>query len=182
MYGRFISSDPIGFGGGDANLYRYASSNPVQLIDPFGLDTITYGASIRVPTWLAEPIAQIMGSEVSVHGGSFGVAFSFPGLFGGEWDSGIYGSLDVGGMEIGAKVVGQFSYLGGSVCDLAGMGMDMGFQAGPYGGGIIFNDEGESMSRHGIYVQRGVGVAAGYSATAQGVWSRKHGPIGFQKK
>lgn len=42
-------------------------------------------------------------------------------MFGGAWDSGIYGSLDVGGMEIGAKVVGQFSYLGGSVSNLAGM-------------------------------------------------------------
>ena len=35
--GRFVAEDPIGFGGGDALLYRYASGNPVQVIDPLGL-------------------------------------------------------------------------------------------------------------------------------------------------
>jgi RHS repeat-associated protein len=35
--GRFISEDPLGFGGGDVNLYAYARNNPVMLIDPFGL-------------------------------------------------------------------------------------------------------------------------------------------------
>ncbi|MBI1811848.1 MAG: RHS repeat-associated core domain-containing protein [Nitrospirae bacterium] len=36
--GRFISKDPIGFGGGDVNLYRYVGNNPVNFTDPFGLD------------------------------------------------------------------------------------------------------------------------------------------------
>jgi hypothetical protein len=35
--GRFISKDPIGFGGEDANLFRYVENNPVNFIDPFGL-------------------------------------------------------------------------------------------------------------------------------------------------
>jgi len=35
--GRFISEDPIGFEGGDVNLYNYASNNPLLLIDPLGL-------------------------------------------------------------------------------------------------------------------------------------------------
>jgi RHS repeat-associated protein len=35
--GRFISEDPIGFGGGDENLMAYVGSNPVNLIDPSGL-------------------------------------------------------------------------------------------------------------------------------------------------
>jgi RHS repeat-associated protein len=35
--GRFISEDPIGFEGGDVNLYVYASNNPILLIDPSGL-------------------------------------------------------------------------------------------------------------------------------------------------
>jgi RHS repeat-associated protein len=34
--GRFISEDPIGFGGG-INLYLYAANNPLLLIDPLGL-------------------------------------------------------------------------------------------------------------------------------------------------
>src|SRR5439155_20562762 len=34
---RFISEDPIGFRGGDANLYAYVRNNPIALIDPTGL-------------------------------------------------------------------------------------------------------------------------------------------------
>ncbi len=33
----FISKDPIGFLGGDLNLYAYVGNNPVNQIDPFGL-------------------------------------------------------------------------------------------------------------------------------------------------
>jgi RHS repeat-associated protein len=33
---RFISQDPVGFAGHDANLYRYASSDPVNSSDPTG--------------------------------------------------------------------------------------------------------------------------------------------------
>ncbi len=39
--GRFISEDPIGFGGGDANFYAYVGSNPSTWIDPAGLQQLT---------------------------------------------------------------------------------------------------------------------------------------------
>ncbi|QDS86922.1 Putative deoxyribonuclease RhsC [Rosistilla ulvae] len=35
--GRFVSEDPIGFGGGDTNLQRYVGNVVIQLIDPSGL-------------------------------------------------------------------------------------------------------------------------------------------------
>jgi RHS repeat-associated protein len=35
---RFISEDPIGFAGGDTNLYAYVANNPLLFVDPFGLD------------------------------------------------------------------------------------------------------------------------------------------------
>jgi len=35
--GRFIQKDPIGFNGGDVNLYAYVGNNPINLMDPFGL-------------------------------------------------------------------------------------------------------------------------------------------------
>ena len=37
--GRFINEDPIGFLGGDVNLYAYVGNNPVNWIDPLGLCT-----------------------------------------------------------------------------------------------------------------------------------------------
>jgi RHS repeat-associated protein len=35
--GKFISEDPIGFKGGDSNLYRYVENNPIVNTDPSGL-------------------------------------------------------------------------------------------------------------------------------------------------
>jgi RHS repeat-associated protein len=37
--GRFISEDPIGFDGGDVNLYAYVLNNPILFIDPWELCT-----------------------------------------------------------------------------------------------------------------------------------------------
>lgn len=34
--GKFVSEDPIGFEGGDVNLYGYVKNNPVNFTDPFG--------------------------------------------------------------------------------------------------------------------------------------------------
>src|SRR5262249_52370473 len=39
--GRWTSKDPIGFGGGDANLYDYTMVDPVNLIDPWGLAEVS---------------------------------------------------------------------------------------------------------------------------------------------
>ena len=36
--GRFVSEDPIGFRGGDVNLYGYVWNNPIDKTDPSGRD------------------------------------------------------------------------------------------------------------------------------------------------
>jgi RHS repeat-associated protein len=45
--GRFASADPLGFGGGDVNWFRYVSNTPVDSIDPLGLwqSKVTPGSS-----------------------------------------------------------------------------------------------------------------------------------------
>src|SRR5688500_1474644 len=35
--GRFVGKDPVGFAGGDVNLYGYVFNAPTNFIDPFGL-------------------------------------------------------------------------------------------------------------------------------------------------
>ncbi len=49
--GRFISEDPIGFGGGDGNLYRYVGNSPTIFTDPSGNQAATRGIGFRLPLW-----------------------------------------------------------------------------------------------------------------------------------
>ena len=46
--GLFISEDPIGFAGGDVNLYGYVWNSPYNFIDPFGFQ----GLGERFADWL----------------------------------------------------------------------------------------------------------------------------------
>jgi RHS repeat-associated protein len=50
--GRFLTEDPIGFAGGDLNLYGYAWQNPLNYRDPFGLD----GWGNDLANWLDKKI------------------------------------------------------------------------------------------------------------------------------
>jgi RHS repeat-associated protein len=43
--GRWTAKDPILFRGGDTNLYRYAAGDPINLVDPSGLDTLYFDGS-----------------------------------------------------------------------------------------------------------------------------------------
>ena len=40
--GRWTAKDPIQFHGGDSNLYAYVLSDPINWVDPFGLESATY--------------------------------------------------------------------------------------------------------------------------------------------
>jgi RHS repeat-associated protein len=43
MEGRFVSKDPISFAGGDVNLYGYVLNNPINYVDPKGLEVFLFG-------------------------------------------------------------------------------------------------------------------------------------------
>ena len=59
-HGRFISEDPIGFEGGDVNLYEYAKSNPILYTDPSGLTVKLCYSPLE--SWLAK----VGGQHVSI--------------------------------------------------------------------------------------------------------------------
>ena len=56
--GRWTAKDPIGFGGGDTNLYGYVVNDPVNLVDPLGLygNTVEGGVGClschSLPNWM----------------------------------------------------------------------------------------------------------------------------------
>lgn len=41
--GRWTAKDPIDFYGGDANLFQYVSADPVNFVDPLGLEILLLG-------------------------------------------------------------------------------------------------------------------------------------------
>lgn len=48
MVGRFLSEDPIGFSGGDFNLYRYVANNPLSNNDPAGTSFKEFAVHVAI--------------------------------------------------------------------------------------------------------------------------------------
>lgn len=68
---RFISEDPLGFGGGDTNLYAYVFNGPTNFLDPTGLDAATrFWGGVRV----------VGGGAEAVAGYGLGVATAWTGV------------------------------------------------------------------------------------------------------
>ncbi len=73
--GRFIQKDPIGFDGGDVNLYGYVQNNPINWIDPWGLFRYTPTAGGPVNNTTASSLTcfeRCAGHEVTVTAGQEG--------------------------------------------------------------------------------------------------------------
>ena len=88
---RFVSEDPLGFRGGDANVYGYVTNNPLRFTDPVGLLNF---------------LAGVGGSAVGVTGAeaSAGLVFN-PGGGSQPIDVGVFSSVGVGaGLNVGADV------------------------------------------------------------------------------
>ncbi len=71
--GRWTAKDPILFAGGDSNLYGYVLGDPVNFVDPKGLDASLYGkseSSADPSDLVSPPTSSDSKSQYSLIGGS----------------------------------------------------------------------------------------------------------------
>ena len=94
-----MSKDPIGFSGGDGNLYRYGNSNPVSYIDPSGLAVACYGGTVVRAGW----------QNPSDHGYGLGFRITIQGSD-GNYEQ--YGHMDPSTTPAVGSTVRQGDYVG----------------------------------------------------------------------
>jgi RHS repeat-associated protein len=159
--GRFISEDPLGFDGGDVNLYVYASNNPVMLVDPLGLWTVGIGITM------------------SFQFGAVNLNFSGGLVADGAGNIGTY-TCGGGGLGMGARVSGGISTSVSNamtISDLSGP-----FTNGSLGGGWGANASGDYFtgpSDNGWVTGGGVTVGAGLGGGgSSSITYTKISPIG----
>lgn len=154
------------------NLYGYVLNDPINMVDPNGLETITLGGSVRVPSWAGK---LIFGDDFTGQGFSGGLAISFPGLAGGEFDAGSYVTAHGGGADYGT---GRYNvnagFYGGSVCDLAGEGREVSANYKLVGGSAS-SDANHRFT--GGALQVGPGYNIGGSGTLTSVASVRRGVV-----
>jgi RHS repeat-associated protein len=150
--GRYVTADPIGLLGG-VNLYRYVGGNPVNSIDPLGLDTISLSTNVQLPAFLVEKINGVEGMS----GFHSGVAIEFPGANGGNWNFGGYFGADfMANIGLGKSTL-NLGYDKGSICDLAKGSGEIAALIGIGEGGLSFDPETGDLQGGHI----GVGIAPG---------------------
>jgi RHS repeat-associated protein len=55
--GRFTSKDPLGFSGGDTNLYGYTAADPINFVDPDGASFLGLGPDSLSPiSWVSDAV------------------------------------------------------------------------------------------------------------------------------
>lgn len=119
--GRWTAKDPIGFGGGDSNLYGYVLGNPVNNLDPYGTEIVTVHIGVELPF---------------VGGFDFGL-MADTGWGGSLPDFGVFSTLkkSKGGFGRFKGTVGV-SMTQGERCDFDGSDAEFGIGLGAIGGTI----------------------------------------------
>ena len=144
--GSFISADPVGFAGGDTNLYRYVLNNPVNFTDPYGLAVVYASAG-------GLAYAGPETSSVDV-----GVAFDVDNVSRTAFSS--VGSGEGIGMYGGVGVTGGY-YHGSIEQFLEGRTQEVGGSYGFLEWNFIFNDKVDVRNLRGFNLSLGIGLGPG---------------------
>jgi RHS repeat-associated protein len=128
--GRWAAKDPILFEGGQVNLYVYVGNDPVNWIDPFGLDAAD---------WMYENARWLVDVDVR-WAGDFSTGFADTITFGGtEWlqdQMGVRGFVDPCSTAYAAGEVGGYAWMVGT--GVGGAGRAAGVQVNVLSRGNVF--------------------------------------------
>lgn len=155
---RFLSQDPIRFGGGDVNLYRYVHNNPFSMTDPTGLDTFAIGGTITgfigivgvtfSPYLVWDGTSKIPDLQLTI-GGGFGFGARISGA----------GTVTVTNADSTSDLTGKGIESGGG----AGLGKYVGVDyvvpdpnaKNQYGGGSVSGGIGVGFDIHKFWTRTG---------------------------
>ncbi|MGC9966483.1 MAG: RHS repeat-associated core domain-containing protein [Syntrophobacteraceae bacterium] len=133
--GRWATKDPIGFAGGDTNLYGHCLADPVNLVDPEGL-------------WVAQVVGIVLGAGVNAYK---------------NWDSLQSGRITAGqfweSVAVGAAT-GLLSSLGGGIVSGAFLGGTASF-LNSIGDQFVTGSPCDNVNLKKAFVAGGLGVGAG---------------------
>jgi len=146
--GRFLQTDPVGYAGG-LNLYTYVGNNPLNWIDPFGLESLDE----------EEPHHMFLYGGSITGGAAWGGTFGVQNIFGTDLAFVHAGGGGYGGIGVSATV--DFSYARGSLNNLNGIfATSGGSMAVPYPGGpFSIGLEGCVGDTHGGTLSVGIGAS-----------------------
>jgi RHS repeat-associated protein len=115
LTGRFTTLDPLGFAGGDTNLYRYALGDPVNRIDPTGTGEPSGGGEPTVgdphPKGLPDTYGFTFGVNVGAGPFQFSAGWNVQHFAGNDWA--VYNYIPAGagsGYSFGAGLSGNVGW------------------------------------------------------------------------
>ncbi len=130
--GRYLRSDPIGLAGMDPNIYGYVLNDPVNMVDPFGLESILPGSGFPdyKPTNVELTSNQIIGGFIIGSGviiATGGIVITGAILYG-------EGALSISSVGLSLAMIPHTLAIGGSIIGVGGTFIAIGWN--------MFNEDG----------------------------------------